>query len=279
MFCDVALATRIEAAEARLVAEASRGVARRVPDAYVVDIGGGTAAFTEPGSPLNKVAGLGFTDLDEAAWSEVEREIHRRGAPVQVELSTLADPRIAAFLCARGHRLVAVENVSGRSLAVVPTPAASEIAVEVLTEGEAQDPERLREWLDVMVTGFGSPDTMGVGVPESFDRALIERVVRDFQGARGVVLFLARRNGEPAGAASMRLDAGIAQLCGAATLPPHRRRGVQTALLHRRLQHAARSGCDLAVVTTQPGSKSQQNAQAAGFALLYARNVLLAEPE
>lgn len=278
MFCDVALATRIEAAEARLVAEASRGVARRLPDAYVVDIGGGTAAFTEPGSPLNKVAGLGFTDLDEDAWNEVEREIHRRGAPVQVELSTLADPRIAAFLCARGHRLVAVENVSGRSLASVPTSAVGEVAIEVLQRRGSQEPERLSEWLDVMVTGFGSPDTAGAGEPQSIDRAMMERVVRDFQNARGVVLFLCRRNGELAGAASMRLDAGIAQLCGAATLPLHRRRGVQSALLHHRLQHAAQAGCDLAVVTTQPGSKSQQNAQAAGFALLYARNVLLAAP-
>ena len=77
------------------------------------------------------------------------------------------------------------------------------------------------------------------------------------------------------GAASMRLSNGIAQLCGAATLPNQRRRGVQTALLLRRLSDAARNGCDIAIVTTQPGSKSQENVQRQGFSLLYARALLV----
>ncbi len=34
-------------------------------------------------------------------------------------------------------------------------------------------------------------------------------------------------------------------------------------------------GCDVAVVTTQPGSKSQQNTQRAGFDLLYTRAILV----
>jgi hypothetical protein len=50
---------------------------------------------------------------------------------------------------------------------------------------------------------------------------------------------------------------------------------VQTALLSVRLADAARAGCDLAVVTTQPGSKSQQNVQRRGFHLLYTRAVLV----
>jgi hypothetical protein len=37
----------------------------------------------------------------------------------------------------------------------------------------------------------------------------------------------------------------------------------------------AAAGCDVAVVTTQPGSKSQQNVQRRGFDLLYARAVLV----
>ena len=81
-----------------------------------------------------------------------------------------------------------------------------------------------------------------------------------------------------AGFASMRLDDGLAQLCGAATLPAFRRRGIQTAFLHRRLADAAAEGCDLALVTTQPGSKSQQNSEQQGFALLYSRAVLVKPP-
>src|SRR5262249_24435956 len=71
---------------------------------------------------------------------------------------------------------------------------------------------------------------------------------------------------------------GVAQLTGAATAPAHRRRGVHTALLSARLADAAAAGCDVAVIITQPGSKSQQNAQRQGFDLLYTRAVLVTQP-
>jgi ribosomal protein S18 acetylase RimI-like enzyme len=78
--------------------------------------------------------------------------------------------------------------------------------------------------------------------------------------------------------ARLRMAGGIAQLTGAATAPAHRRRGVQTALLSARLADAAAAGCDIAVVTTQPGSKSQQNVQRQGFDPLYTRAVLVKQP-
>lgn len=53
---------------------------------------------------------------------------------------------------------------------------------------------------------------------------------------------------------------------------------VQTALLSARLADAAAAGCDIAVVTTQPGSKSQQNVQRRGFDLLYTRAILVKRP-
>jgi GNAT superfamily N-acetyltransferase len=63
-----------------------------------------------------------------------------------------------------------------------------------------------------------------------------------------------------------------------ATLPAHRRHGVQSALLATRLERAGRAGCDVAVVTTQPGSKSQENVQKHGFELLYTRAILVRQP-
>ena len=63
----------------------------------------------------------------------------------------------------------------------------------------------------------------------------------------------------------------------AATLPAYRRRGVQSALLLRRLAEASDNHCTVAIVTTQPGSKSQENVQRQGFELLYSRNVLRRE--
>ena len=84
--------------------------------------------------------------------------------------------------------------------------------------------------------------------------------------------------GGRAGGASFYIAEGVAQLAGAATAPARRRRGVQTALLSARLTDAAAAGCDVAVVTTPPGSKSQQNAQRRGFDLLSTRAVLVKQP-
>jgi hypothetical protein len=44
------------------------------------------------------------------------------GAPVQIELSQLADPAISALLGERGYRLEAFENVLGRALTGEPEP-------------------------------------------------------------------------------------------------------------------------------------------------------------
>ena len=94
-------------------------------------------------------------------------------------------------------------------------------------------------------------------------------------GQRRIVSDVLVRDGVIVGGATMRISEGVAQLTGAATVPAHRRRGVQTALLSARLADAAAAGGDIAVVTTQPGSKSQQNVQRRGFDLLYTRAVLV----
>ncbi|MCC7012796.1 MAG: GNAT family N-acetyltransferase [Planctomycetes bacterium] len=273
IFCGSELAARIERAEVRLVVDACRNVAQRVADVFVQPVCGGVAAFTEPGSPLNKVAGLGFAEFDASAFERIEEVHAARRAALQVELATLADPTIARWLTGRGYELVGVENVLGRSLATeARSPASPVIRVSLSSADE------LERWLDTVVTGFATPDPQGAPAHEEFERSVLERVIRDFSAADGVVRYLAELDGRAAGGAALRMGEGVAQLCGAATLPGLRRRGVQGALLARRLADAARQGCDIAVVTTQPGSVSQHNVQRQGFELLYSRNVLRREP-
>jgi N-acetylglutamate synthase-like GNAT family acetyltransferase len=142
--------------------------------------------------------------------------------------------------------------------------------VEVRRSGD----DEFDAWFTVVADGFAHPDAQGVPSHEDFPRDALERAERAFAAA-GVVRYIARRDGAVAGGASLHLADGLAQLAGAATAPAHRRRGVQTALLAARLADAAAAGCELAVVTTQPGSKSQQNVQRRGFELLYTRAVLV----
>ncbi|MEJ2312866.1 MAG: GNAT family N-acetyltransferase [Gemmatimonadales bacterium] len=278
LFATTTLAARIERADCSLLSESVRAVGRLRPEADVMvkPVGGGVATYSGEGSPLNKVAGLGFEGpVTEAQLAEVERLYADRHTPVQVELSCLADPAVGATLTSRGYQLVGFENVLGRELSTEGLTSYVMPPDVAITVSDDQD---FATWLDTVVEGFATPDGRGVPSHESFPKDALERVMSDMAQTEGLVRYLAVREGEPAGGGSMRLSGGIAQLCGAATLPEHRRRGVQTALLARRLADAAHAGCDVAVVTTQPGSKSQENVQRRGFELLYTRAILVREP-
>ena len=274
LFCDTALAERIERAETQLIAASSEAARHRAgTPGFVIPIAGGVASFAEEGSPFNKVAGLGFGGIPDAgSLDEIERAFAACGAPVQIELPQLADPAIGALLTARGYRLESFENVLGRALTGEPERVMPS-GVEVRPSGE----EESQTWLGVVAEAVAHPDTQGVPWHEEFPREVVIESERAMARA-GVVRYAALRDGIIAGGATMRIAEGVAQLTGAATAPAHRRRGVQTALLSARLADATAAGCDVAVITTQPGSKSQQNAQRQGFDLLYTRAVLVKQP-
>jgi GNAT superfamily N-acetyltransferase len=274
LFCDTALAGRIERVEAQIIAGCCEAARRRAGTAgFAVPVAGGVASFAGEGSPYNKVAGVGFAGVpDTAALDEVERAFAARGCPVQVELAHLADPAIGTLLTGRGYRLESFENVLGRDLADGFQPVMPP-GVEVRRSGA----DELEAWLDVVAEGSASPDTQGVPWHEEFPREVIIGAERDAIAA-GALRYAGLRGGTIAGGATMRIAEGVAQLTGAATAPAHRRRGVQTALLSARLADAAAARCDVAVIVTQPGSKSQQNAQNQGFDLLYTRAVLVRHP-
>lgn len=281
MFATASLARRIERAEAGLIAEGVRAAARRVPAAQIVlrEMNGGTAAYVEPEAPFNKVAGVGFEGVPAAeALDALEREFRDRHAPLQFEVSTLADPELFRALTRRGYELVGFENVLGIDLRRLNVDVAHAYSGIDVKRAEADESH---VWLDVVATGFMTPDVFdGPASHEAqIPRDVLERVFSDTIAASGFERYLARVDGELAGGASFRIQDGVAQLSGAATLPQHRRKGVQTALLRHRLLEAVRRGCDVAVVTTQPGSKSQENVQQAGFALLYARAILVKTAE
>ena len=272
LFCGTDLAGRIERAEAQLMTETSRAARRRRADAagFVIPVAGGAATFADEASPFNKVTGLGFGGVPSAAaLEEIERAFAARRTPVQVELTSLADPAIAARLTERGYRLVSFENILGLDLEGASgrvTPP----GIEVRPSRE----DEFGSWLDVVIEGFAHPDTQGIPWHEEFPREILERAERDLVAA-GARCYVAWRDGAIAGGASVRMAEGVAQFTGAATVPAHRRQGVQTALLSARLADAAAAGCDIAVVTTSPGSVSQQNVQRQGFDLLYTRAVLV----
>jgi GNAT superfamily N-acetyltransferase len=271
LFCDLALAARIEQAEVGLITAGTMAAVERGSAGFALPVAGGVASFAEAGSPLNKVAGLGFGGVpDEEQLAAIERAFAACGSPVQVELAHLAAPQIGEALTARGYRLAGFENVLGRAV----RDGEQRLAPPGVTVRRSDDDE-FDAWLDLAVEAFATPDDQGVASHEEFPHDVLARAVRDLTAAAGVARYCAVRDGALAGVASLRLTEGIAQFTGAATAPAHRRHGVQSALLAARLADAAAAGCDIAVVTTQPGSKSQHNVQRRGFDLLYTRAILI----
>jgi GNAT superfamily N-acetyltransferase len=265
MFADILLAARIDRAEGRQCAASATTLREAGVETLVTPVGGGVSVFLRPGSPMNKIIGAGFGEpIDEVVLAGIEAALAERGEPARVELSTLADG--GAMLTARGYQLLGFENVLGLALGEAPPP--STIAVSVVA------PDEIDAFRRVMVQGFANPDGPA-SATQSIDEAALAQVFDDTLATPGFVRYLARIDGEPAGGASLRCDDGIAQLAGAATLPGFRRRGVQAALFSRRLADARAAGCTLATVVTSPGTTSMANAVRQGFALLYARAVLI----
>jgi ribosomal protein S18 acetylase RimI-like enzyme len=270
-FATASLARRIERAESTLIAEFGGAAARQLGRDRVVirELGGGVAVAAGAGAPFSKVAGLGFDPVADTDFELLERMYAERATAVRVEVSSLSTTGICAMLTRRGYVLEGFENVLGIGLPAVVPPGTA-IAVAQVDGGETA------QWVDVLATAFAHPDTFdGPALDEPVDRASLDAVFEQIATVTGFRRYIGRRDGEVAGAAGMRISDGVAQLCGAATLPSHRRRGVQTSLLQQRLEDAAQAGCDIAVVTTQPGSVSQENVQRQGFEMLYTRAVLV----
>jgi ribosomal protein S18 acetylase RimI-like enzyme len=268
LFCDTAMAARLERIETELIA-ACNAVARRRADGFLIEVAGGVAAYGGPGSPFNKVAGLGFGGVpDEARLEEIEQAFAAVGSPVQIEVAQLADPELLEQLGARGYRLSATENVLGRRLSDPP-----EVVTPPGVELRASGDDELELWVRTVAGAAMHADDEGLPEHEEFAPDAIADAERDLASV-GTRRYLALSDGQVAGGGGLRISDGVAQMAGAATSPEFRRRGIQTALLTRRLRDAAGAGCELAVVTTQPGSVSQRNVQRQGFELLYARAVL-----
>ena len=275
MFCPADLAARIDQAEARQMMAIAHSAATRDPSLrpFVVPVGRGAAIYAGPGSPTNKMIGIGFSEaLDASVLDDLEARFAGLATPLQAEVSVLAEPAVHAQLTGRGYRPSGFEHVLGHPLGAAIAALPEGVAVDVASSSD------VGPLGDVFIEAFASPDVGGVGgdaIPPSAEIRRWFDVTMSAEGFRG---YVARVGGEIAGGGSMRVDGEVAQFSGAGTLPRFRRRGVQTALVRARLMAAAAAGCTIGVVVTQPGSKSQQNVQREGFALLYARQLLVKAP-
>ena len=259
-FADIALARRLERAEARANASYVATRARLFPDrgARWIDVNGTYAMFDGVDSPVTQTFGFGLFAAPSAEDLDVlEHFFEERGAIAHHEVSPLADPEHAPLLSARGYEPFEFTSVLYQPIAARTTAApAPGIRVRRVDRTEQE------VWGRTSAAGWS--ETPGL---EDF---LLEnsRMTAERDDA---VMFLAEHDERPIATGALCISDGVALLAGASTIPEGRHRGAQLALLASRLSYAAQCGCDLAMIGALPGSGSQRNAERNGFRIAYTR--------
>jgi hypothetical protein len=264
-FADVALARRLERAEAVAGARFVEARARLFPEsgAAWIDVGGTFAMFDGPLSPVTQTFGFGlFTSPAARDLATIERFFDERSSPVFHEMSPLADPSYIVLLNERGY-----QPLEHTSVLFQPIPArlweptrntAGHPSIHVRQIDEAD-----RElWASTAALGWS--DTVELG-------DLLLELGRITAHRSDTMVFLAEHEGRPIATGALAISERVALLAGASTVPDGRHRGAQLALLAARLNVASELGCDLAMMAALPGSGSQRNAERNGFRIAYTR--------
>lgn len=237
--------------------------------AATLEIAGGRAVCGPPGSPLNKVLGLGLgQQVTDADLDAIEDFYQARHVPAQIEVCPLASSRLGPRLSDRGYTLQAFENQLARRLERdrFPEPASLKIAQ---TRADTED-----VWLRVVSEGFAASDGLPADSPPAEELTeAIAIVMRQF-AHRDITRFIAWIGDRPAGGGASYIRESVAGVFGTATVPEFRRRGVQSALVAHIL-NLALGRADLAIATTEPGSASQRTFERFGFQVLYTRAIFV----
>jgi ribosomal protein S18 acetylase RimI-like enzyme len=249
-FSDETLARRLEEIGDRFMLDWLEGTG-----AQLARFGAATAAADSSRPELdfvNRVYGLWPEDADQIAGiAGFYRERSVRG---WVELApSMRFERLAAALAEERAAQIGFHTM-------LVGPAVARTSADVHVES-ADDPEL---FADVLLRGHGVPEGA-----RTRDRDSVARW-KDTQGWR---LYVARVDGEPAGAALLTLDEDFGYLANASTLPEFRNRGVQTALIAARIADAAAAGADSVSSQAEFGSASQRNLERAGLRVAYTKAV------
>jgi GNAT superfamily N-acetyltransferase len=234
-----------------LFAAAAPGIGARA-----AEIGGVVCLKVEalPAIEVNRVLGLGLTHpADEETLAAIEG--YFGGPPPCVAVTPEAQPpELTTWLEEGGLQPGYAWTKFIRAAARVP-PKPTALRVERVTEGAP----------------FGSAFVSGYGLPQALAPWFAAVAHR-----HGWQCFVAFDGDQPAGAGALYVSGEVGWLGMAATVPAHRGKGAQGAILAARIGAAAAAGCSVVVTETgspvegKPGP-SFRNILRAGFEPAYER--------
>jgi GNAT superfamily N-acetyltransferase len=210
---------------------------RRAHGVDVCEVAGATCILlgAVPGQlMLNRVNGLGLRGrVGDAHLDEIDAFFRAGGTRYAIGVSPLAPPDLAPRLAERGFQTGYAWMKFRRG--VEPPEVETRLRVEQV------GPDRAGAFGTIVARGFDLPDFAG-----EWFAAVAERP--QFR------LFLAYDGDEPAGAGALFVGDGVGWLGAAATLPEHRRKGAQGAILAARIRVARELG--LRALATETGERT-----------------------
>jgi GNAT superfamily N-acetyltransferase len=236
--------------------------------AVAEEVGGAlcTSVLQAPGSALfNRALGLGLRRAaTEADVDAIVDFFDARGVEYGIALHPDARPaELPVWLEARGLR-------PGYAWAKFSRPVSSPPQAETAFHVERVGPERAADFASVFTRAYGTP-------------AFTEPWLAVPPGRAGWHCFVAYDGETPAATGALHVTGTVGWLGMAGTLPEHRRKGAQGAILAARIEAAAETGCH--VVVTETGaleegrpSNSYRNIVRAGFEEQYVRANYLSSP-
>jgi GNAT superfamily N-acetyltransferase len=214
---------------------------------------GSTIALREPAHPIglyNRVVGFSIKDADHL--DSIIAHYEEEKLNCQIDLTPdVATPELLSLLHQRGFcyrgGLPVFRGKPERC-------AATKISVK-----HANDEATIQAALDLDALFSRKP-------PSEEERHFKARYLLEHPEFQ---LFIAFIEEQPAALASLYILGAEAHFANAHTLPVHRGKGCQQALLQHRIDVAARAGCQLAVTEAFFGTASHRNIERAGFRMAY----------
>jgi GNAT superfamily N-acetyltransferase len=235
------------------------------------EIAGGWMSYAGEGSWANQACGLGLQGAVTARDLDRLVEFYtRRNVEPRIEVCPFVDETLIADLSQRGFQLREFENVLAREL-----PPNENLRIRhpygwpdnlELQHIDATDSTQIRTFADASTLGFRAE---GEPLSEVDAEATVKMVRHSRCDA-----FLARVGDLNVGGGAMESSDKIACLFSTSIGSDHRRKGIQTALMIRRLERATERGCSLAVIHSTPDTTTERNARRLGFTLAYTKVVL-----
>ena len=211
---------------------------RRAHGVDVCEVAGATCILlgAVPGQlMLNRVNGLGLrSSVGDAHLDEIDAFFRAGGTQYAIGVSPLAPPDLAPRLAERSFQ-------PGYAWVKFRRGVESPPEVETTLRVEQVGADRAGAFGTIVARGFGLPDFAAEWFAAVAERPRFR-------------LFLAYDGDEPAGAGALFVDDGVGWLGAAATLPEHRRKGAQGAILAARIRAARELG--LSALATETGERT-----------------------